>query len=145
MSKTAPSTHERLSVHEDVAGSSDRSFGIVMAVFFGLVGVWPAFFGGSVRWWAIGIAAAFAVLAVLLPRTLAPLNWLWFRFGLLLNGIISPVVMGVLFYGLFTPYGALARWRGRDPLNLRFEPDAESYWVDRDPPGPAPESIKDQF
>ena len=70
---------------------------------------------------------------------------LWFRFGLLLNRITSPLLMGLLFYGLITPYAYILRWLGKDLLRLRLDPSAESYWIERKPPGPTPESIKRQF
>ena len=138
-------THERLSAKEDIQGSSDRSFGIVMAVVFVIIGAWPLLFGGTARWWSLIAAALFCSLAFLRPALLAPLNRLWFRFGLMLNKITSPLIMGLLFYGVMTPYAYILRWLGKDLLHLRFDPSAESYWIERKPPGPAPETIKRQF
>ena len=138
-------THERLSAAQDIRVSSDRSFGIVMAVVFTIIGVWPLLSEGPPRWWALIVAALFCGLAFLRPALLAPLNRLWFRFGLLLNKITSPLIMGLLFYGVITPYAYILRWLGKDLLCLRFDPSAESYWIERKPPGPAPESIKRQF
>jgi hypothetical protein len=138
-------THERLSAAQDIRGSSDRSFGIVMAIVFTIIGAWPLLSEGPPRWWAWIAAALFCSLAFLRPALLAPLNRLWFRFGLLLNKITSPLIMGLLFYGVMTPYAYILRWLGKDLLRLRFDPTAESYWFERKPPGPAPESIKRQF
>ncbi len=138
-------THERLSAARDIQGSSDRSFGIVMAIVFAVIGAWPLLSEGPPRWWALIAAAVFCSLAFLRPALLAPLNRLWFRFGLLLNKITSPLIMGLLFYGVMTPYAYILRWLGKDLLRLRFEPSAESYWIERKPPGPAPETIKRQF
>ncbi len=138
-------THERLSAAQDIQGSSDRSFGIVMAVVFAVVGAWPLLSEGPPRWWALIAAAVFCSLAFLHPALLAPLNRLWFRFGLLLNKITSPLVMRLLFYGVMTPYAYILRWLGKDLLRLRFDASAESYWIERKPPGPAPETIKRQF
>ncbi len=129
----------------DIRGSSDRSFGIVMAVVFAVVGAWPLLSGGTARWWALIAAALFCGLAFARPALLAPLNRLWFGFGLLLNKITSPIIMGLLFYGVMTPYAYVLRWLGRDLLRLRLDPSAESYWIERNPPGPAPETIKRQF
>ena len=145
MSNTTSNTHERLVSDQEVEGSSDRSFGIVMAVVFAIVGVWPALFSGPIRWWALVIAGLFGGLALAVPQLLAPLNRLWFRFGLLLNKIVSPLVMGLMFYGLFTPYGVIMRLMGKDLLRLKLDASASSYWIERDPPGPAPDSIKNQF
>ncbi len=116
-----------------------------MAVVFAVIGAWPLLFGGTVRWWALIVAALFGSLAFLRPALLASLNRLWFRFGLLLNKITSPLIMGLLFYGVMTPYACVLRWAGRDLLRLRFDASAESYWIERKPPGPAPETIKRQF
>ena len=138
-------THERLSAAHDIQGSSDRSFGIVMAVVFTVIGVWPLLSGGTARWWSLIAAALFCGVAFVRPALLAPLNRLWFRFGLLLNKITSPLIMGLLFYGVMTPYAYIFRWSGKDLLRLRFDPSVESYWIERKPPGPAPESIKRQF
>ena len=145
MRKLNRNTHERLSAAEDIEGSSDRSFGNVMAVVFVIIGAWPLLSEGTPRWWSLIVAALFCGLALLLPALLAPLNRLWFSFGLLLNKIISPLVMGLLFYGLITPYAYILRWMGKDLLRLRLDPSADSYWIERKPPGPAPESIKRQF
>ena len=137
-------THERLSVAHDIQGSSDRSFGIVMAVVFAIIGAWPLLSEGPLRWWALILAALFCGLAFLHPTLLAPLNRLWFRFGLLLNKITSPLIMGLLFYGVMTPYAYVLRWLGKDLLRLHIDSSAESYWIERKPPGPAPEPIKRQ-
>jgi len=145
LGKLGRNTHERLSAAQDIRVSSDRSFGIVMAVVFTIIGAWPLLSGGAARWWALIAAALFCGLAFLRPALLAPLNRLWFRFGLLLNKITSPLIMGLLFYGVITPYAYILRWLGKDLLRLHFDPSAESYWIERNPPGPAPESIKRQF
>ena len=145
MGNLSRNTHERLSAAQDIQGTSDRSFGIVMAVVFAVIGAWPLWSGGTARWWALIAAAVFCSLAFLRPALLAPLNRLWFRFGLLLNKITSPLIMGLLFYGVMTPYAYILRWLGKDLLHLRFDPSAESYWIERKPPGPAPETIKRQF
>jgi len=88
--------------------------------------------------------AVFAV-AMLAPTLLAPLNRLWTRFGLLLHRIVSPVVLGIMFFLVVTPMGLLMRAFGKDPLRLRFEKDLPSYWINRNPPGPAPDTLDHQF
>ena len=93
-----------------------------------------------------GIASlVFLVFALLIPQALAPLNWVWTKFGLLLHKLVSPVVLGVLFFLVFTPIGIIIRLFGSDPLRLRFDSQAPSYWIMRSPPGPAPDSLKNQF
>jgi hypothetical protein len=84
-------------------------------------------------------------LALLWTAPLRPLNRAWLKLGLLLSKIVSPVVMMVLFYATVTPVGVLMRWAGKDPLRLRRDAAATSYWIPREPPGPAPNSMKQQF
>lgn len=126
-------------------GSSDRAFGLVFATVFLLVALYPLLFGAGIRWWAAVVAAVFGACAVAVPRLLAPLNRAWTRFGLVLHKIVSPVVLGIMFFGVILPTGLLMRLLGKDPLRLAFDPAAPSYWITRQPPGPAPESFPDQF
>jgi Saxitoxin biosynthesis operon protein SxtJ len=143
--RPAAMTHEDFNRQEEVNPSSDRSFGLVVAIFFLLVAFWPLIRAEPIRWWALGVAAVIAVLALLWTAALAPLNKLWTKLGILLYRIVSPVVMALLFYVTVTPIALLMRVLGKDPLRLRRAPDAASYWIDRTPPGPAPESMKNQF
>lgn len=138
-------THEDFSRQEEITPSSDRSFGLVIASFLLIVAFWPLVHAEPVRWWALGMAAVFAVLALLWTAALAPLNKLWTKLGLLLYRIVSPIVLGLLFYLTVTPIALLMRLLGKDPLRLRRDPDGASYWIIRTPPGPAPESMKNQF
>jgi hypothetical protein len=138
-------THEDFSRQEEIKPSSDRSFGLVVATFFLIVGFWPLVRAQPIRWWALGVAAVFALLALLWTAALAPLNRLWVKLGALLYKVVSPVVMAMLFYVTVTPIALLMRLLGKDPLRLRRDPDAASYWIDRTPPGPSPESMKNQF
>lgn len=139
--------HEDFSREEVIEGSSERAFGIVMAVFFAIVGLWPLVVGAAPgpRWWALAVAAIFGALALIRPAALAPLNRLWLRFGLLLAKIVSPVVLGLLFYATVAPIGLVMRAFGKDPLRLRRDPAAKSYWIPREPPGPTPDTMKNQF
>ncbi len=124
---------------------SERSFGIVFTVFFAIIGCWPLLSGGGVRLWALGLAGIFLLLALTKPEVMRPLNRLWARFGLLLHTIVSPILLGVLFFGLFTPMGVVKRFFGSDSLNLRFDDQKKSYWIERQDPGPPPESMRRQF
>jgi predicted membrane metal-binding protein len=131
-----------------IATSSDRSFGNVFAVVFAIIGLWPVLFGDTARgarWWSLAIAAAFLAVALIRPEVLAPLNRLWTKFGLLLNRIVSPLVMGLLFFLVITPFALVMRLTGKDLLRLKRDPEAESYWIPREPPGPSPETIKNQY
>lgn len=137
--------HESLQRERHVEGSSNRSFGIVFAVVFAIIALFPVLFGGALRWWSVVIALVFVALALLAPTTLAPLNRIWMRFGLLLHKIVSPIVLGIMFFLVVTPIGLLMRVAGKDPLRLRLDKSARTYWIDRTPPGPKPESLTDQF
>jgi hypothetical protein len=136
-------SHESLEAHEAAPEASSRSFGFVFAAVFALAGTYLAFTGGR-WWWAAGAASAlFALLAWLRPAVLDPLNAQWARLGRMLHRIVNPVVMAVIFYGAVLPTGLLLRAFGKDPLRLRRDPAATSYWLRRDPP--APDHFKNQF
>jgi len=137
--------HERLVVDEVVSGSSNRSFGFTFAIVFTIVALWPLIRGRSVRGWVLIVAAAFLLAALALPRVLAPLSRLWLRFGVLIHACISPIIMGLVFYTTVTPIGLVRRLLGQDPLRLRFDHDAVTYWIERNPPGPAPDTMPRQF
>jgi len=137
--------HEDLSREQKTEGSSDRSFGLVFAVVFFLIAAWPLLHGAIPRWWAIGVAAAFALVAVIRPTLLAGLNRWWIKLGVLLGKLVSPIALGVLFYGVLFPIGVVMRVAGKDPLRLKRDADAASYWILRKPPGPPPDSMTNQF
>jgi hypothetical protein len=139
-------------IHSPLGGShdtpkmgSERNFGLVFAAAFAFVGFSPLVHGHEVRLWPLPLAGIFLIAAFLLPRVLAPLNRLWFLLGLLLGKVMTPVVMGVLFFVTVTPVGIAMRLSGKDPLRLKREPAAKSYWIERISPGPAAGSLKDQF
>jgi hypothetical protein len=115
-----------------------------MAGAFGLLSLLNGWHHGRLWPWTLAAAALFAAAAWFRPSSLHQLNLLWMKFGLLLHGIVNPVVMGLLFYGTIWPTGLAMRFRGKDLLRLRREPYAESYWIARKP-GPAPETMRDQF
>ena len=137
--------HEDLNREQDVEGSSDRSFGVVFAVVFLVIAGWPLFYGDSPRWWAVFLAAAFALTAMLKPVLLAGLNRQWMKLGILLGKVVSPIALGLLFYGVITPIGAVMRLAGKDPLRLKLDPGADTYWISRKPPGPPPDSMTNQY
>lgn len=95
--------------------------------------------------WTGGIAVLFLVAALFYSAALKPLNRLWLKFGLLLHKVVNPIVMALVFFGAVLPTGLLMRALGKDLLRLKRQPDANSYWIERRPPGPPPESMKDQF
>jgi hypothetical protein len=137
--------HEDLSREHERRLSSDRIFGLVLGVVFVIIGALPVLHGNLPRIWAIIIGVAFLMLAVAVPRVLHRANVYWGELGLLLNRVVSPVVMGFLFFAVVTPTALIFRSFRNDPLRLKFDPTAATYWIDRVPPGPSPESIKNQF
>jgi hypothetical protein len=139
------STHEDFRRQAEVKGSSDRTFGLVFAVFFALVGLAPLRSHHPVRWWAVAVGLVFLSAAAVRPLWLRPLNRVWIKLGVWLGRIVSPIVMGVLFYVVITPMSILLRLLGKDPLRLAKEPEAGSYWIERRPPGPPPETMANQF
>ena len=126
------SFHEDYHRKEDIAAGSERGFGIVFFIVFAVIGLWPWLFGGAPRLWSLGVAAAFLLVALLRPGLLSPLNRIWFSFGLLLHKIVTPVVMGILFFLTVTPTGIVMRLMGKDPLHRRFDPDGDDL-LDRTP------------
>jgi hypothetical protein len=137
--------HEFQAREEGVKISSDRSFALVFAGLFALLGTLNLYQGGTRWYYWFPLAALFGVLAYIAPGVLAPLNRLWAKFGHLLHMIISPVLLGILFYLCISPIGFLMRLTGKDPMRRKFEPAVKSYWIFRAPPGPAPETFKNQF
>jgi hypothetical protein len=139
------STHESLAREEHATPGSERSFAIVMAVAIALLGSINWWRDGNVWPWLGGIAAFFVGFGCFCPTALRPLNWLWFKFGVLLHAVVNPIVMGLVFYGAVLPTGLVMRAMGKDLLRQKIEFDGNSYWIVRQPPGPAPETMKDQF
>ena len=137
--------HEDFSREGEVKAGSERALGIVFSAVFAIVGLLPLWDGGRVRVWALVVAGVFLVLALAVPASLKPLNRAWFRLGMLLNRVVSPVVMGFLFYLTVTPIALVMRLAGKDPLRLSFDRGSDSYWIVRDPPGPAPDTMQNQF
>jgi hypothetical protein len=137
--------HERTSVKDDTKIGSNRSFGLVFAAVFALIGLIPPLHGGHIRWWSVAISLVFLAVALLIPAVLAPLNRLWFKFGLLLHHVVNPVILGIIFFVIITPLGVAIRLFGGKLLTLGNDKAAPSYWNRRSPPGPEPESVRNQF
>ncbi len=117
---------------------SDRKFGWTFAALFFLAGVVS-------HPWMMAVGAALAVITLTRAHGLAPIKGVWMKFGELLNKIVSPVVMAVIFFVVFTPIAFVMRLAGRDSLARRYEPAAPTYWKRREPPGPAEDSFKNLF
>lgn len=137
--------HESFERHEEIKGSSNKSLGMVFAVVFLLIATLPWVFGGPFHLWAVIVSAVFAAVAYIAPTLLGPLNWFWTRLGLVLHKIVSPLVLGVMFFLVISPMGLVMRLFGKDPLRLRLDKTTLTYWLDRNPPGPKPDSLPNQF
>jgi hypothetical protein len=137
--------HEDYQQSNEVRAGSDRAFGIVFAIVFTIVGAWPLLGDAPLRLWALGLAGVFLATALIAPNILKPLNQVWFRFGMLLHKVVNPLVMGLLFFTTVTPIALIMRMMGKDPLNRKIDRQASTYWIERDPAGPAPDTMKNQF
>jgi hypothetical protein len=124
---------------------SNRSFGWTFTGIFVIAGVYGLWKGGAALPWLLPLAALTALVTLTRDTWLTPLNRAWMAFGLLLGRVVSPIVLGVIFYGVFTPVGWAMRLAGRDVMCRQFDPAAGSYWVKRDPPGPADDSYRNMF
>jgi len=139
-------THETVLSFRKIAIGSDRKFGLTFGVIFAILGVWPLLrHGDSPRWALIALSVAFLIVAIFLPNWLTPLNRAWFKLGFALNKIANPIIMGILFFGSVVPLGWFLRKKGEDLLRLEMKPDAETYWIERQPPGPAQGTLTKQF
>ena len=125
----------------DVQISSNRNFGIVFFVLFLLISLYPLAHGEDLRVWFLMISLIFLFLGFINSKVLTPLNKLWFKFGILLGKIVSPIVMGVIYFLVVTPTGLLMRLFGKDILNLKFN-NEKSYWIEKKEPK---SKMKNQF
>ena len=126
---------------DDVKISSNRNFGIVFFVVFILIGLYPLINQNEIKTWAILISLIFLVLGLLNSKILNPLNKIWFEFGILLGKVISPLIMGVIFFLVVTPTGMLMRLLNKDLLKLKFN-DKSTYWIEKKEPR---SKMKNQF
>lgn len=139
------SLHEDIRRADRVKAGSDRNFGLVFAVFCALVAGVHWWLGKETFWGWATAAAVFAAFSLFFSRALHPLNVLWFRFGLLLHHVVSPLILGIMFFAVFTPIGWIMRLAGKRPLNLAYDRSARTYWIERQPPAPKPGSFERQF
>jgi hypothetical protein len=126
---------------DDIKISSNRSFGIVFFVVFLLISLFPLINSGEIRIWSLIISFIFLILGLLKSKILTPLNTLWFKFGIFLGKIVTPIVMGVIFFFVVTPTGLIMRALGKDLLNLKYNLN-KSYWIKKSGPK---SKMKDQF
>ena len=120
---------------------SNKSFGIVFFIVFLLIAIYPLINNGELRIWSLIIAIIFLILGLINSKVLTPLNKLWFKFGLLLGKVVSPLIMGIIFFLVVTPTALIMRIIGKDLLNLRFN-NKKSYWIEKTGPK---SKMKNQF
>ena len=113
---------------DEIKISSNRNFGVVFFVVFFLIALYPLTYDEGIRTWSIIISLFFLILGLLNSKILNPLNKLWFKFGIILGKIISPLIMGIIFFLVVTPTGLIMRLLRKDILNLRYNKD-KSYWI----------------
>ena len=139
-------THETVTTFRKISLGSNRRFGLAFGVVFAILGLWPLFHqAGSPKWALIALSTSILAVALLSPHWLMPLNRGWFKLGHALNRIAGPVAMALLFFGAVVPLGWHLRRKGEDLLRLKMKPQAGTYWIEREPPSPARDSMKKQF
>ena len=126
---------------DDIKISSNRSFGIVFFIVFLLIAFYPLINQGEIRIWSVLISLLFLILGIINSKILTPFNKVWFKFGIFLGKIISPVIMGIIFFLVVTPIAFLMRMLKKDLLNLKFSKN-NSYWIEKTD---SKSSMKNQF
>ena len=116
--------------NEKIKIGSNKSFGIVFFILFLFIGLYPILNNDSIRLWSLVIAALFLILGIFNSKLLSPLNKIWYKFGILLSKLISPLIIGLIFFFVVTPTGLLMRIIGKDLLNLKFN-KKKSYWINK--------------
>ena len=120
---------------------SNKSFGIVFFIVFLLIAIYPLINNDELRIWSLVVSIIFLILGLINSKVLTPLNKLWFKFGLLLGKVVSPLIMGIIFFLVVTPIGLIMRIIGKDLLNLKFN-NKKSYWIEKTGPK---SKMKNQF
>jgi hypothetical protein len=138
-------THESFERQEQIKGSSDRAFGLTFVSVFAVLAGISAWRGGDSWPYTLSASAVLALAALGVPGLLAPLNRGWLKFGLLLHRLTTPLILGGMFFLVITPTALVLRLLGKDLLHLKGGRQAPSYWIDRQPPGPSPETMPNQF
>ena len=126
---------------DEIKIGSNRSFGIVFFFVFLLIAVYPLIKNQDIRLWSLIVSVVFLTLGIFNSKILNPFNKLWFKFGIFLGKIVSPLIIGIIFFLVVTPIGLLMRLLGKDLLNLKFN-NNKSYWIEKDGPK---SKMKNQF
>ena len=121
-----------MSLSKSIKISSNRSFGFLFFVVFFVISLWPLKSQGDLRIWTLVLSLLFLILGALNSKLLTPFNKLWFKFGILLGSIVSPIVMGAVFFIVVTPVGLIMRLLGKDLLRINKNKTLSTYWINRD-------------
>jgi hypothetical protein len=139
------SFHENFERAEGRNGASSRAFGLLISAAFAIIAARPLLSGGGVRWWALAVAAALVLVSIARPALLDAPKRLWLRLGGVLGRIVNPVVLGILFVAVVTPTALVTRMLGHDPLRLRVDRGAPTYWIERKTIGAGRVDMRKQF
>ena len=120
---------------------SNKSFGIVFFIVFLIIAFWPFVSFSMFKIWPLIISIIFLILGLMNSKILSPLNKIWFKFGILLGSIVSPIVMSIIFFVIITPIGIIMKILGKDLLNKKYNKQ-NSYWIIKDN---SKNSMKQQF
>ena len=126
---------------DDIKISSNRNFGIVFFIVFLIIALYPLIFNENIRLWSLIISLVFLILGLINSKILTPLNKIWFKFGIYLGKLISPIIMGIIFFFVVTPTGYVMRFLRKDILNLKYN-NNKSYWIEKKEPK---SKMKNQF
>lgn len=128
---------------------SDRSFGLTFAAVFGIVtglALWRGWLENDLWKYTLGIALALLLVSLTVPGILSPFNRIWMAFGALLHKVVSPVILGLIYFVVISPVALFFKLTGRDELRRKYDSGAKTYWIKREPPGPdGPSSFPRQF
>ena len=128
-------------MEQQIKVSSNKSFGIVFFIVFLIIALYPMIKDGDIRLWSLILSLIFLILGLINSIILTPLNRLWFKFGIFLGKIASPIILGIIFFLVVTPTGLLLRLFGKDVINLKYN-NNNSYWIEKTGPK---SNMKDQF
>ena len=122
--------------------STEKNFGIVFSIFFLIISFYPLIYQKNINYWTLVISFIFLTLGIFFPKILKKPNYLWFKFGIFLGSIISPIIMGLVFFFTVTPTGIMMRLMGKDILKQKIDKKTYTYWINSEPKD---QSMKNQF
>ena len=128
-------------MQQNIKLPSNRNFGIVFAIVFLIISLWPLLNQNEIRFWSLIVSIIFLTLGLINSKLLLPLNKIWFKFGIFLGNFIAPIVMGIIYFFVVTPTGLIMKMLGKDLLNLK-KSNKDSYWIKKDNSN---NSLKNQF